>query len=316
MATTTAPSTIRARVFGLRQNGGPGGAGAPVEEPGGGPAGGGAAGGVGRSDRGCAGWFVQGPGAAGRAARMIIHSQVPVVRLSMVIPALNEVEALPGTLQSLARQGADPPFEVILADGGSRDGTVSAFREGTRDWPHSRGSARVVACPIQGRGEQMNAGAREAAGDVLLFLHADTHLPKGATRAVLGALDDPAVVGGGFRHAFADAGLLLRVISLHATARSLMRRIHCGDQALFARRSIFEALGGFSGEPLFEDLRFSRRLRSTGRIVTLPLSVSTSARRLRQGGVARTAARFAWLRLRHALGTDPARLKARYPDVR
>ena len=234
----------------------------------------------------------------------------------MVIPALNEVEALPGTLLSLAQQGPDPSFEVILADGGSRDGTVARFHEVTRDWPAPERAARVVACPLPGRGEQMNMGARVAAGEALIFLHADTCLPPGATRAVARALDDPAVAGGGFRHAFAETGLLLGVISLYATARSILRGIHYGDQAIFVRRSVFEAIGGYPEAPLFEDLEISRRLRERGRVVTLPLAASTSARRLRQEGVARTAARFAWLKLRYALGADPSRLKTRYRDVR
>lgn len=303
-------------VFGLRQKGGRGGAGGPVEEPGAGPAGGGAAGGVGLIDRGSAMSFVKGPRAAGRAAQMIIHAPVAGDRLSIVIPALNEAETLPVTLQSLAHQDNAPPFEVILADGGSRDGTAALFLKITRGWPPRQRTARLVACPRPGRGEQMNAGARVATGDALIFLHGDTHLPPGAARAVVLALDDPEVIGGGFRHAFSEAGILLRGISLYATARSMLRGIHYGDQAMFVRRSVFEALGGFTAEPLFEDLQLSQRLRRRGRVVTLPLAVSTSARRLRQGGVARTAARFAWLKLRHALGADPSRLKARYPDVR
>src|SRR6185503_18902293 len=120
----------------------------------------------------------------------------------------------------------------------------------TRRWPPGQRTARVVACPRPGRGEQMNAGASVAAGDALLFLHADTQLPPGATRAVARALTDPAVVGGGFRHAFSESGPLLRVISLYATARSILRGIHYGDQAIFARRSVFEAIGGYPEAPL------------------------------------------------------------------
>jgi len=110
--------------------------------------------------------------------------------------------------------------------------------------------------------------------------------------------------------------MLLRVISGYATARSFLRRVHYGDQAMFIRRSVFEELGGFQEVPLFEDLRLAKVLRARGRVVTLPLSAVTSARRLRQCGVARTAVRFAWFKLRDALGADPARLKADYPDVR
>ena len=245
---------------------------------------------------------VKGPRTAGRAAQVSIHAPVPVDRLSIVIPALNEAEALPGTLQSLAQQDDAPPFEVILADGGSRDGTAALFLNIIRGWPARQRMARLVACPRPGRGEQMNAGAGVATGEALIFLHADTHLPPGATQAVVRALRDPAVIGGGFRHAFSEAGFLLRVISLYATARSMLRGIHFGDQAIFVRRADFEAMGGFTTEPLFEDLLLSQRLRRRGRVVTIPLAVATSARRLRQGGVARTAGRFAWLKLRHALG--------------
>ena len=115
---------------------------------------------------------------------------------------------------------------------------------------------------------------------------------------------------------FRDPGLLLRVIAAWATMRSRLQRIHYGDQAVFVRRTVFEALGGFPDLPLFEDLRFARALRRRGGVRTVPLSVNTSARRLLEGGVARTALRFAWIKLRHACGADPERLKSEYPDVR
>jgi len=162
----------------------------------------------------------------------------------------------------------------------------------------------------------MNAGARTTSGEAILFLHADTRLPAGATGAIAAALEDAAVAGGGFRHRFREEGPLLRVISFWATSRSLVRHLHYGDQASFVRRSVFEAIGGFPEIPLFEDLKLALALRARGRVVTLPLAIETSARRLLQGGIGRTAARFAWLKLRHALGADPAALRADYPDVR
>src|SRR2546426_6003685 len=98
--------------------------------------------------------------------------------------------------------------------------------------------------------------------------------------------------------------------------RSRLPGVHLGDQAMFARRAVFEAIGGFPDVPLFEDLRFSKALRGRGRVLTLPLSASTSARRLRESGPLRMGLRFAWLGLRHFLGADPARLKGEDPDVR
>jgi rSAM/selenodomain-associated transferase 2 len=247
---------------------------------------------------------------------VIIQEKVPAFPLSIVIPSLNEEKALPGVLASLERQEDDPPFELVLADGGSADATVPRFLELTCSWAVRGRAARAVRCAKSGRAAQLNMGAREAAGKALLFLHADTTLPAGATRAVLRALSDPEVIGGAFRHAFAEGGLLLSLISFWANSRSRLGGVHLGDQAMFARRSDFEEIGGFPEVPLFEDLRLSRALRLRGRVVTLPLAAVTSARRLREAGALKMGIRYAWLELRHVLGADPARLKDEYPDVR
>jgi rSAM/selenodomain-associated transferase 2 len=236
--------------------------------------------------------------------------------LSVVVPVLDEREALPGLVNSLAAQVRPGPLELILADGGSRDGTMERFRELTADWCDGRRSARIVTSGATGRALQMNAGAAAARGEGLIFLHADTQLPEGGIAAVRRVLADPRVVGGGFRHRFRERGALLRAISLWATARSRLTGIHYGDQALFVRRAVFERLGGFPPIELFEDLRLARRLRRAGRVVTLRLSVSTSARRFIRGGVVRTACRLAWLKTLHAVGATTGRLRRRYPDVR
>jgi len=236
--------------------------------------------------------------------------------ISIVVPALDEEKALGEVLASLGSQSEAPPFEVILADGGSADRTVALFSEIAAAWPAPRPAAQVVACRRRGRAAQMNAGASAARGEDLLFLHADTLLPSGALVAVAEVLRDRRVVGGGFRHRFREPGALLRVISIWATTRSRLCRIHYGDQAMFMRRSVFETLGGFEEVPLFEDLRLAQSLRRAGRVVTLSIPATTSARRLSQGGVLRTGLRFAALRLRHALGADPGALHRGYPDVR
>jgi rSAM/selenodomain-associated transferase 2 len=236
--------------------------------------------------------------------------------ISIVLPALDEEAALPRVLASLDRQGGAPPFEVILADGGSADRTVAGFERLTGGWPGRGIGARVVNCGRRGRAAQMNAGAATARGDIVLFLHADTALPDGALRAVARAMADAAVSGGGFALAFAERGPLLRLIAGWATLRSRLRRIHYGDQAPFVRRPVLEAIGGVPDLDLFEDLELARAIRRAGRIVPLRLAVSTSARRLLRGGVARTALRFAWLKLRYRLGGDAARLAAEYREVR
>ncbi len=236
--------------------------------------------------------------------------------LSIIIPALNEAEALPVLLSSLDRQDDSPRFEVVLVDGGSRDDTVESFRSRARAWALRGRPATVLVTERAGRAYQMNAGARASTGEALLFLHADTHLRAGAIRSVAAALDDPRIVGGGFRHHYRDSNTLLRVISFYATARSLLFGVHYGDQGLFMRRSAFDAVGGFPDMPLFEDLAMARAMRGQGRVTTLSMPVDTSARRLIRGGVARTALQFCWMKIRHARGIDPVDLKRRYPDVR
>ncbi|HKN48077.1 MAG TPA: TIGR04283 family arsenosugar biosynthesis glycosyltransferase [Candidatus Polarisedimenticolia bacterium] len=236
--------------------------------------------------------------------------------MTIVVPVLDEEAILPAFLIGLEGQEDRPVLQVILVDGGSRDRTIDLFESRASGWSARGWTASVVVVPEPGRALQMNAGARLGSGEALLFLHADTHLPRGATAAILKALAEPDVAGGGFRHSFHERGLLLRLISAWATARSLTRRIHYGDQAIFVRRALFERLGGFPEVPLFEDLGLSRALRKLGRIRTLPIAAETSARRLRQGGIGRTALRFAWIKLRRALGADPARLMAGYRNIR
>lgn len=236
--------------------------------------------------------------------------------ISIVMPALNEEAALPGTLAALARQAGSPPIEVILADGGSSDGTVAAFRRLTEDWPSRGLGARVAISGRTGRAAQMNAGAAAAGGSVILFLHADTTLPEGALRAVAEAMADEQVSGGGFALGFREPGILLRIIAAWATLRSRLRRIHYGDQAPFIRRTVLDRIGGVPDLALFEDLELSRAVRRAGRAVSLPLAVRTSARRLQGGGIVRTALRFAWIKLLYALGSDPEDLERLYRDVR
>jgi rSAM/selenodomain-associated transferase 2 len=236
--------------------------------------------------------------------------------ISVVLPCLDEHEALPQAVAGVLGQITNEPLELILADGGSRDGTIEAFLDLTRNCVARGWAAKVVVSERSGRAAQMNAGARVATGDSLLFLHADTWLNPAAVRAVLQALRDPRVAGGGFRHSFRERSAILKLISLWATGRSILRGIHYGDQAMFIRREVFEAVGGFPEIPLFEDLELARAMKTRGRVTTLPMAAVTSARRLRRGGVLKTGLLFAWLRLRYALGADPARLKAVYPDVR
>jgi rSAM/selenodomain-associated transferase 2 len=190
-------------------------------------------------------------------------------RLSIIIPVLNEEARIRKTLADLVGLGA---AEVIVADGGSVDGTRALASLAT--------GVRVIRAP-PGRGPQMNAGAAAATGDVLLFLHADVRLPASAWRDIQAALGDSDVVGGAFRtHTVADDGRTRPARWLRlADLRSRYFRLPYGDQAVFVRRAAFQRIGGFPAVPLFEDLEFSRRLWRVGRVRTLPSEVTVSGRR-------------------------------------
>lgn len=225
------------------------------------------------------------------------------VCVSVVIPALNEAEELPGTLRS-AIAALGPDAEILVVDGGSTDGTVEACPD----------SARVLHSPA-GRGRQLELGAREARGEILLFLHADTRLHPDAGAALRAAASDPDVAGGCFRLRFRGPTAGRPVARMLATAinvRTRLFRTATGDQAIFARRSAFEAVGGFSDLPLFEDVAFFRKLRRHGRTVVLEPPVETSERRWREGGYLRTMASHLFRRLLFHLGVSPRHLAQGY----
>ena len=223
------------------------------------------------------------------------------MRLSVVIPALDEAPNLARLLPDLA--SACPGAEVIVVDGGSRDGTaavVTAFA-GVRLVEGARGRAR-----------QMNAGAREASGDVLLFLHADTWLPDGAAAAIAQAVATPGVVGGRFDVRFDGRRRVLGMVAWFMNARSRATGICTGDQAIFVRRADFEAVGGYPDIPLMEDIELCRRLKSRGRLAALRDRVTTSARKWEREGPLRTIGLMWVLRLLHFCGVAPARLHRWY----
>lgn len=223
------------------------------------------------------------------------------MRLSIVIPALDEAANLAALLPALRK--SEPDAEVIVVDGGSRDGTQAVVdrHPGVRCLDASRG-----------RATQMNTGARAAGGDALLFLHADTRLPPGAGAAVCAALADARVVAGRFDVAFDTARPIMRVVAWLMNHRSRWTGISTGDQALFVRRDAFEALGGFAEIPLMEDVELTRRLKRLGRQAALALRVTTSARKWETEGAARTIVLMWALRLLYALGVAPARLHRCY----
>lgn len=196
-----------------------------------------------------------------------------------------------------------PGAEIVLVDGGSTDATAAIAGR----FPE----VSLLASP-RGRARQMNAGARAARGDVLLFLHADTLLPDGALAAVEAAARDPGVVAGRFDVRFDNPRRVFRMIAWFMNQRSRWSGISTGDQAIFVRREPFDALGGYPDMPLMEDVELCRRLKRRGQMAPLRMVVTTSARKWEREGAVRTILLMWALRFLYMVGVPPVRLHSWY----
>jgi rSAM/selenodomain-associated transferase 2 len=224
-------------------------------------------------------------------------------RLTIIIPVLNEAAIVVAALQSLAPLRARGA-EIIVADGGSHDGTAR-LAEPLAD--------RIITVR-RGRGAAMNAGASLGGGDVLLFLHADTALPDGAPRLIDAALARRA--WGRFDLRITGSHPLFAVIARMINWRSRATGIATGDQAIFVSRKAFEAVGGFPDLPLMEDIAISRRLKRLCRPFCIATPVVTSGRRWEHNGVLSTIVLMWRLRLSYYLGIEPALLAELYDAPR
>jgi len=223
--------------------------------------------------------------------------------VAVVVPLLNEADGLPRLLQSLK---ACAPDELMLVDGGSSDGTAQILQ----------GSELRFLTSKPGRAVQMNAGARVCESDIILFLHADTDISSGSVEFLRELGGKPDMVGGRFDVRLSGQQIALRVIEWFINLRSRLSRISTGDQAMFVRREVFEAMGGFSDIPLMEDVEFSRRLKRRGKIACLRQKVCTSSRRWEGHGMVRTVVLMWRLRLLYWLGVSPEKLVEMYRDAR
>lgn len=225
----------------------------------------------------------------------------PPPRLSIIVPTLDEAAIIEGALmrlQSLRRRG----HELILVDGGSGDDTLRLAAPLVD---------RLIRSP-RGRACQMNAGAAAAHGDVLLFLHADTELPRHADALVATALRSAAAVWGRFDVRLSGRHPLLRMVERLMNLRSRLSGIATGDQAIFVRRDGFRAAGGFPELPLMEDIALSRTLKAMARPVRVATPVVTASRRWDGQGILSTVLLMWRLRLAYAFGADPQGLARAY----
>jgi len=226
---------------------------------------------------------------------------LPSPSVSVIIPTLNEAAGIRELVETLLAMGAD---EVIISDGGSTDGTPERVPPPAR---LVRGRAN--------RGEQLNAGARLAAGDALLFLHADTRPGPGAIDAVRWAVARDGVVGGNLNVFYEGDGAAARCFTrINRWRRRL--GVFYGDSGIFCRRSVFERLGGYKPYPVLEDYEFVRRLRKAGRLALLDTPIFVSARRWRRGGLLPTLWSWFWIQGLYLMGVRPHRLARLYRNVR
>jgi rSAM/selenodomain-associated transferase 2 len=221
------------------------------------------------------------------------------MRLSLILPALDEAASIPATLACLQPLRA-LGHEVILVDGGSTDGTPTLAAPRVD---------RVITSP-RGRARQMNAGAAQAQGEALVFVHADTHLPEGAGSLISDALQHR--LWGRFDVRIAGRPWVLKVVAALMNGRSRLTGITTGDQAIFVRRDTFAALGGFPDLPLMEDIALSRRLKRLGPPACLRQRVTTSGRRWESQGPWRTILLMWWLRFDYWRGVPAESLAGRY----
>jgi rSAM/selenodomain-associated transferase 2 len=222
------------------------------------------------------------------------------MKISIVIPTLNEAANLPQTLATI--DAAKHDCEVIIADGGSTDRTCEIAQAA---------GAIVLQSPL-GRAKQLNHGAAQASGEIYLFLHADTRLPSNWRDLIQQTLASPATIAGAFELAIDSPRWGLRLVEWGVKVRSRYLHLPYGDQAIFLRAETFHQLGGFPDLPIMEDFQLVKQLQKMGRIAIVPQAVLTSARRWEKRGILKTTGLNQLMIVGFYGGVAPDRLQTWY----
>jgi rSAM/selenodomain-associated transferase 2 len=191
--------------------------------------------------------------------------------ISIIVPVFNEAPSIRPFLQHLRERA--PEAEIIVADGGSSDGTARL----------ASGLCDQLVESDRGRARQLNAGARVASGDLLWFVHVDAEVPQGCLKEIAHIMDDPNLVGGYFRIRL-PRGLIYRLTDSFAHYAGILLRMRCGDHGIFCRRTAFLYIGGFPDVPIMEDVEFFRRLHRCGRVQYSEQRIVVSPRRYESVG--------------------------------
>lgn len=221
------------------------------------------------------------------------------LKISIIVPTLNEAANIHKTI---AKAKESINTEIIVVDGGSQDETVDIARE--------MGVQTLIT--KAGRGNQMNAGALVATGEIFIFLHADTLLPSRFDMIVRQALSEEGALAGAFELKIDSSELCLRLIEKGANWRARLLLLPYGDQAIFVWASIFKKIGGFADMPIMEDFHFMRKLQPLGKIKIVPYPVLTSARRWQKLGVLKTTLLNQLVIIAYFLGVPPHSLAKWY----
>jgi rSAM/selenodomain-associated transferase 2 len=238
-----------------------------------------------------------------RYAPMCNSGSDPLKRFSIILPVLNEADLINPMIDHLAVLDGNDKCEIIVVDGSPDGDTIKSV---TRE---------EVQCvkSSQGRANQMNAGAAMATGEILIFLHADTRLPRQALELISKVITRQTLIGGAFDLRIDTKRLILKIIARIASLRSRLTRIPYGDQAIFIYKDYFNQVGGYPEIPLMEDVALMQRIkRAGGRIGIIPEPVITSARRWEQEGILYTTMRNWILLSAYTLGMTPDKLVKYY----
>jgi rSAM/selenodomain-associated transferase 2 len=224
------------------------------------------------------------------------------MKLSIIVPVLNEAPLLRSFLAHLRERARGA--EIIIADGGSSDGTVEVALE----------SCDQLVASERNRAIQMNAGARAAHGDILWFVHVDAEVPWGCLDEIERILVDPKVAGGYFRIQL-PRGHIYRLTDCFAHYAGIALRMRCGDHGIFCRQTVFVDVGGFPEVPLMEDVEFFRLLRRRGRVICSQKRILASPRRYETVGRVRLTMGYGLIAMLYIFGVPLSKLASLYGRI-
>jgi rSAM/selenodomain-associated transferase 2 len=219
--------------------------------------------------------------------------------ISIITPVLNEREIIQPFLNHMENLKGN--FELILVDGGSNDGTLDEINR-VREGFHP---PLIVLNASKGRAKQMNKGAEVAKGDILLFLHVDSHIEGDSLKIIENKIAENRIIGGGFTHSFSDPDIFLKLNSAFGNLRARATKIFFGDFGIFIRRDVFERMGGYDDIIILEDVEFCKKAKKYGKLEQIESLIVTSPRRYHSKGKIRLTVFFIMAVLLNMVGLRP-----------